>query len=666
MRRLPAVLALAFLAAPALPDDGTITEERALARVFSNMRIEAAPPSAAPERVELGRRLFFDPRLSSDGTISCAKCHNPGLAWRDGLPRGRGLGQRELPRRAPSLLNVSRTRLFFWDGRAETFGEAALAAIQNPDEMGRDLKDVARDLAALPEYAARFRRAYGSDGVTPERLAGALESFVRTETRLPPSPFDRYAAGEKDALSPEARLGLVVFADKGRCQRCHVGPSFTDGFFHNTGVKPGPGPEDVGRYKVTPFARARRAFKTVPLREVALTGPYMHDGSLKTLRDVVEFYDRGGDEPDERDFEMKPLKLTPAEKDGLVAFLESLTSPPQAVTVPVLPLAAAAPADAPPSPLSRAETRAREAEGALASLGASPTARCRADFSLDRLIRDYNAGKVPAALAYGTNSGQATLEDVLFNVTYRAALAGDPKVCDALTARLVYAGIEHPGAFWCRQLYWDAVADATLTKRSPAFAGACREWLTFQFPKVPRADVDGACAAILAGIDRPEEMCASLIPRYLGEEDRRGCLAEFGRYTRFDRPDACDAARGGVDSLFSRCDDYARFARAAKSGDGEQCGASEMCMLLSGTGGGLPAVYEKKVAGEYCAAVAAESADASRAARARAAGLLRGAEDDLADAESARPYGDLAAARRIDAAAERTARARRRLEAAAE
>ena len=660
------LLLCAVLAAPAraaAPDPST--PEQALARVFSGAPMTPPAPAASSDEVELGRMLFFDPRLSSNGTVSCSKCHNPGLAWRDGLPRARGLTQQELKRRAPSLLNASRTELFFWDGRASSFGQAALAAIENPDEMNRPLKDVVRDLSAIPGYAAQFRRAYGDGAVVPARIGSALEAFVRAATRLPPSPFDRFAAGDRTALSPAAGRGLIVFAGKGRCQRCHSGASFSDGFFHNTGVKTGPEGEDPGRYAVTPFHRARRAFKTVPLRNVAATAPYMHNGSLKTLADVVDFYNRGGDEADERDFEMKPLNLAPGEKDDLVAFLESLTNPPVPVAVPILPGDEAAEAAPPPLAPERALDRARERVAAAERVldgasGPAPKRSCREDFTLEKAIAAYNAGKVPAEIAADGNKGQGVLEDILFNRIYRVALTGDMALCDSMKMPIVYAGISNPGSFWCRDLYLDAAAALTLTKRSPAFAGVCRQWLVVSYPKIAPAEADEACGIIRAHVDHPKALCSLLIPRWVAEENRPGCEAEYGRYTRFADPNVCDPVKGGPDSLVLRCDDYARLARADKAGDPKLCGDSEICRLLTGTGAELPGVYEEKVRAAFCGATAAEADAAGLSARERAASLLGGAEDDLAAAESGRAQGDHAAARRIDAVAERASRVKLR------
>jgi len=300
-------------------------------------------PADSADEVELGRKLFFDPRLSANKTMACASCHNPSLAWRDGLPRARGLGGVELARRTPTLLNVHHEQQrFFWDGRASSVEEASLTALQSRLEMNRDPRELVKELNRIPEYAHRFVSVYGPSGITPENVAKAVAAFVKAEIRPAPTAFDRFRA-DPAAMSASAQRGLVAFTGKGRCVLCHTGPGLSNGFFHNTGVKPIPGVDDVGRYAVVPNQNDFRAFKTVPLRNVALTAPYMHNGSLKTLRDVVDFYDRGGDVAEGRDPLMQPLGLSAGEKEDLLAFLDALTSPQAPVAVPVLPMEAEAP-----------------------------------------------------------------------------------------------------------------------------------------------------------------------------------------------------------------------------------------------------------------------------------------------------------------------------------
>ena len=280
------------------------------------------PPVLAPEQVELGRLLFFDPRLSRHNDMSCATCHDPDKGWSDGLPTARGNGGKSLPRNTPTVVNVDHRLPLFWDGRAATAEAQALGPIGNPDEMGEDLDQlVSTELAVVPEYRARFLRAFPGTGLTKDNLAAALAVFERSLLSHD-APLDRYLAGDTAAMSAEAVAGMAVFVGKGNCVKCHGGPQLTDNSFHNIGVRG----TDVGRFAILDLPVLKGSFKTPGLRDVALTAPYLHDGSAPTLAAVVELYDRGGDAKDNLDPDIKPLALTPAEREQLVAFMTALTA----------------------------------------------------------------------------------------------------------------------------------------------------------------------------------------------------------------------------------------------------------------------------------------------------------------------------------------------------
>ncbi|MBX3444997.1 MAG: cytochrome-c peroxidase [Planctomyces sp.] len=288
-------------------------------------RIEAA---ASAEVVELGRRLFFDVRLSGDNTLSCATCHDPAKGFADGLARSRGVGGGLLSRNTPTVLNVGGLEPLMWDGRAETLEEQALLPLQSHDEMRQDVEELVRELSADAECESRFRSAFG-EGVSSERVAAALAAFQRTLT-TPNSPLDRHLRGDGEALSAGARRGLELFRGDADCIRCHHGPLLTDGQFYRLGV----GFTDRGRELTTGRREDRFKLRTPPLRNVALTAPYMHDGSQRTLFDVVEFYYRGapGRAPDGTLLDVQPLRdRSYSEIGDLVEFLEALTGePPQA------------------------------------------------------------------------------------------------------------------------------------------------------------------------------------------------------------------------------------------------------------------------------------------------------------------------------------------------
>ena len=259
------------------------------------------------DRVERGRELFFDTRLSRDRTIACASCHDPGRAFSDGRPVAIGVFNRVGKRSAPALVNRGYGRAFFWDGRAASLEEQVLQPIQDRNEMDM----------TLPEVEARV-------GMRIDEVSRSLASFVRS-ILSGDSPFDRFINGDRAALTMAQQEGLQIFRGKANCTACHVGPIFTDERFHNTGVAWRDGRLlDEGRSAVSGKREDRGAFKTPTLREIGRTAPYMHDGSLLTLGDVVDYYDRGGNVNEGLDAELRPLKLSMSEKESLVAFLLSL------------------------------------------------------------------------------------------------------------------------------------------------------------------------------------------------------------------------------------------------------------------------------------------------------------------------------------------------------
>jgi cytochrome c peroxidase len=252
------------------------------------------------ENVALGRQLFFDPRLSGDGSMACATCHQPARAFTDGRAVAVGVLGGRGTRNVPALINRGYGRTFFWDGRAPSLEEQVLQPIAAPKEMGSSAQDAAERV-----------------GLTPAELARALASYVRS-ILSGNSPFDRFINGEREALTPTEQAGLRLFRGKGNCVACHVGPNLTDERLHNTGVAWVNGAlADVGA--------GRGDFKTPTLREIARTAPYMHDGSLATLEEVIEFYDGGGRANPSLDADIRPLRLTSDEKIELLAFLQTLS-----------------------------------------------------------------------------------------------------------------------------------------------------------------------------------------------------------------------------------------------------------------------------------------------------------------------------------------------------
>lgn len=320
------------------------------------------PMTAA--KADLGRTLFFDARLSADGSVSCASCHDPKRAFTDGRAIAEGIGGRKGARNSPTLLNAMFNTGQFWDGRAASLEDQAKMPLTNPDEMGnRSLDEVAARLSSIPEYAAGFKQVF--DGpVTIDRLAKAIAAFERTLISGD-SPLDRYLAGDLDALGDSARTGFALFRGKARCGICHAFnqnfanfaafPFLTDGNYRNTGVAANFGgfnalarramaasrdeshnavvelarqerAGDLGRFVISGNTLDIGAFRTPSLRNVELTAPYFHDGSAAALEDVVRYYVKGGNVNPNRDWQLEPVALTESEQHDLVEFLKALTS----------------------------------------------------------------------------------------------------------------------------------------------------------------------------------------------------------------------------------------------------------------------------------------------------------------------------------------------------
>jgi len=278
-----------------------------------------------PDKVELGKQLYFDKRLSRDDTISCASCHDPKKGWSNGEAFATGVRGQVGGRSAPTIINAAYSDLQFWDGRALALEGQALGPIQNPIEMDMSLDEVVAKLNKIDGYRVAFRKVFNTD-VTSEGIAKAIASFERT-CLSGDAPYDRFKAGDKTALSESAQRGMKAFFGKAQCSSCHTGHSFTDFSFHNIGIGLEKEKPDPGRHEVTKVLGDRGGFKTPTLREISRSAPYMHDGRFKTLAEVVDYYDKGGFNNPQLDEAIFPLKLTTQEKADLVKFLtEGLTS----------------------------------------------------------------------------------------------------------------------------------------------------------------------------------------------------------------------------------------------------------------------------------------------------------------------------------------------------
>ena len=295
-----------------------------------------------PEKVALGWQLFYDSRLSVDNTISCASCHVPSAGFADPRPGSVGVGGAVGNRNAPPVINAAFWATQFWDGRSPSLEDQALGPIQNPIEMAHTLEGVEASLNGIPGYRQQFLAVFGAERITADLVGKAIAAFERV-VLSGDSPWDRWEQERDSAVVPEAVLrGAELLRDKARCTACHVGSNFTDApfeLFHNIGVGMSDPEPDLGRYNVTGQDEDRGAFKTPTLRNVAETAPYMHDGSIATLAEVIDFYDLGGEPNPWLDSKMKPLGLTEEEKQDLLAFMRALTGevPAWAKRLPRLP-----------------------------------------------------------------------------------------------------------------------------------------------------------------------------------------------------------------------------------------------------------------------------------------------------------------------------------------
>jgi cytochrome c peroxidase len=359
-------LALAPGQAPPLPQAGPLAEPRSLSQVgFPKVLTEyvISPTTLRPARVALGQKLFFEPRLSGNGTVACVTCHDPDRAFTDGRPLSVGIHGRVGQRNAPTILNALYNKHQFWDGRVTTLEQQAALPITNPFEMGSaSIGDAVSRIASDKDYQTEFVQAFGR-GVNEQDILSAIAAYERTLASFD-SPFDHFIAGETNAISDSAKRGWELFNTKARCQLCHALTDdqqdtalFMDNDFHNIGIgilhhhvvplaqraqrelaqgqlsdidtaAISSETSVLGRFLVTKKQEDIASFKTPGLRNVLVTGPYFHDGSMQTLWDVIDHYNKGDGITDPwLDKDMQPLGLSESEIDDVVAFLTSLTSP---------------------------------------------------------------------------------------------------------------------------------------------------------------------------------------------------------------------------------------------------------------------------------------------------------------------------------------------------
>jgi cytochrome c peroxidase len=314
--------------------------------LFAKVNVPVSNP-LTKGKYELGRQLYFEPRVSLDGTVSCATCHNPAKGWTDGMAVSTGIDGQTGDRSAPTVINTVYGKTMFWDGRAPSLEGQAQGPIQNSIEMGKQsYKEIIERLRKIPAYTEQFEKVFGTK-VTLDGMAKAIATFERVAALSGNSKYDKYAKGDAAALNESEKRGMILFGlrqhpedeyktkavlQKAKCTVCHVGSNFTDEQFHNLGIgwdSKGSKFADFGRWKIDPIGAKNDsdmgAFKTPTVRNITDTGPYMHDGSLTTLEAVMDHYDKGGTPNPTLDVEMKPLNLTKEEKADVIAFMKALS-----------------------------------------------------------------------------------------------------------------------------------------------------------------------------------------------------------------------------------------------------------------------------------------------------------------------------------------------------
>jgi cytochrome c peroxidase len=343
------LVALLFLPLAAGAGDNTLPPiTMSPSHSLGPQRLGNLPPVVVPldnpqssAKILLGKKLYFDTRLSQDNTISCATCHNPDMGWSDEGPTSKGIKNQLGGRRAPPVVNAAYSALQFWDGRAPSLEEQAKGPIENPVEMGNTHTAMLKTVNYIPGYVEEFKQVFGIGPITVDQVAEAIAAYERTVVTTD-SPFDRYVRGDDGAMTPLEKKGLEIFNGKGHCSACHWGGYFSDSRFHNLGVVPkDPAKPDEGRYVVTKNPKDMGAFKTPTVRDAGLRPPYMHDGSEKTLEDVIRLYNRGGGDADGNlDPMIVPLGLSEGEIKALVAFMKramTSTNPEVANVKPIPP-----------------------------------------------------------------------------------------------------------------------------------------------------------------------------------------------------------------------------------------------------------------------------------------------------------------------------------------
>lgn len=565
-------------------------EVRAAVEEILAYRPQVRVSSAGAKEIELGRWLFFDSRLSRTNTVSCATCHRPERSWTDGLPRAKGVEAAQGPRNTPSLMAAAYYPKLGWDGSSGGLEQSARRAIESPREMDQPLDDLPAKLSRAPRYVERFAELYGPGPVASGRVLGALAAFAATLQAPENSPFDRFVK-DAEALSPSAQRGLVLYAGKGGCRNCHVSRTFTDNRFRN--ILGGPAvPGDAGRFVIEPESRNWGAFRTPTLRNVALTAPYMHDGSIGTLGEVIDFYDRAGPARNRDPDLPRWIGLTAREKGDLLEFLKSLTSsmgPPELAPLPALHPGGGGGSKAPgeggnvrpPAPAGMPGEFAARADGLLSTAELLMS-------ELDAFIISIGRRRTPSeadgrycpparSRAYCWRSPVAlrviSSDDMKMAEACEALEAGDPGLC-----RRSEGSLNHQDD--CLSVFWNLKLAQSLMRGGDGDSAVCRRWIEAESLSVDSAALEAGCDG-LKGEARAEPHCRSSATRFPGGfADVRRCMEAFGVI----KGEGCSKYpqsnyRGAL------CPSIAAYREAFFTAEISRCGDLYLCRLLMGEAG---------------------------------------------------------------------------------
>jgi hypothetical protein len=468
--------------------------------------------------------------------------------------------------------------------------------IENPNEFNNTPAKLEAMLRGNPDYARRFAAIYGPDGIKADNVAASLAAFVMSLAHPRPSPYDRLRE-DWSALTPSQKRGLLLFAGKARCKSCHWTPDFTDGEFINDGLKPLADGEEVGRYGVTRAESDRRAIKVPSLRNIAMTAPYMHDGRFKTLAEVIDHYNRGGDRIKGQDIRLQPLSLTSGEKKDLENFLRSLTNPPDDGGVDFSATSSRSEEAHAPEPMEYqfvvpSMSKPDPSQKASAPRAGDSGVRCDQGFSPEKLMKDQAAGRFNEAESNFIDENASA--DLFKYFSYRAFLADDPGLCNQLGTKTIFNS-RYNRTFYCRSRYVEIGLVRAMVARDPGFERICLSMADID--RAPKGAAAEMCRIMSKTADDPFGTCAKLLPRFMAPNSLRVCRYLFGPL----KGETLDCAPFADSPLRTeRCRMMNAYPKAYRAHDARLCAGSDECEVVMGEGPAVIARLADRIKGTVC------------------------------------------------------------------